>query len=74
MERKVHGGYIQTARLGRASDDVYFQFPIRVEFWVRLIQSTGVQRMAEIGVYRGDFVPAFATLPTLPAGSTPGRP
>jgi hypothetical protein len=27
----------------------------RVEFWVRLIQSTGVQRMAETGVYRGDF-------------------
>ena len=27
----------------------------RVEFWVRFILSTGVQRMAEIGVYRGDF-------------------
>jgi len=27
----------------------------RVEFWVQFIQSTGGQRMAEIGVYRGDF-------------------
>src|ERR1700746_2364378 len=27
----------------------------RLEFWVQFIQSTGVQRMAEIGVYRGDF-------------------
>jgi len=27
----------------------------RFELWVELIQSLGVQRMAEIGVYRGDF-------------------
>jgi hypothetical protein len=27
----------------------------RLEFWVELIQSLGVQRMAEVGVYRGDF-------------------
>ena len=27
----------------------------RLELWVQFIQSTGVQRMAEIGVYRGDF-------------------
>lgn len=27
----------------------------RVEFWVELIRTVGVQRMAEIGVYRGDF-------------------
>jgi hypothetical protein len=27
----------------------------RVELWVEFIQSTGVHRMAEIGVYRGDF-------------------
>jgi hypothetical protein len=27
----------------------------RLEFWVELIRSIGVQRMAEVGVYRGDF-------------------
>jgi hypothetical protein len=27
----------------------------RVELWVEFIQSFGVQRMAEVGVYRGDF-------------------
>src|SRR5450755_2317893 len=27
----------------------------RLEFWVELIQSIGVQRMAEVGVYRGEF-------------------
>jgi predicted O-methyltransferase YrrM len=27
----------------------------RLDFWVELIQSIGVQRMAEVGVYRGDF-------------------
>jgi Methyltransferase domain len=27
----------------------------RLELWVELIQSLGVQRMAEVGVYRGDF-------------------
>jgi predicted O-methyltransferase YrrM len=27
----------------------------RLEFWTEFIQCTGVQRMAEIGVYRGDF-------------------
>jgi methyltransferase family protein len=27
----------------------------RLEFWVELIRSLGVQRMSEIGVYRGDF-------------------
>jgi hypothetical protein len=27
----------------------------RLEFWVEFVQSSGVQRMAEIGVYRGDF-------------------
>jgi len=27
----------------------------RLEFWVELIQSMGAQRMAEVGVYRGDF-------------------
>ncbi len=27
----------------------------RLELWVELIESLGVQRMAEIGVYRGDF-------------------
>ena len=29
--------------------------PSRLELWVELIQSLSVQRMAEIGVYRGDF-------------------
>lgn len=28
---------------------------LRLELWVEFIQSAGVQRMAEIGVYRGDF-------------------
>jgi predicted O-methyltransferase YrrM len=27
----------------------------RMEFWVEFIQSCGVQQMAEVGVYRGDF-------------------
>jgi hypothetical protein len=27
----------------------------RLEFWIELIQSIGAQRMAEVGVYRGDF-------------------
>jgi hypothetical protein len=27
----------------------------RLEFWIELIRSVGVQRMAEVGVYRGDF-------------------
>src|SRR5512147_3019232 len=27
----------------------------RLELWVNLVQSIGVRRMAEIGVYRGDF-------------------
>ena len=27
----------------------------RLEFWVELIRSLGAQRMAEVGVYRGDF-------------------
>ena len=27
----------------------------RLEFWIELIRSIGVQRMAEVGVYRGDF-------------------
>ncbi len=27
----------------------------RSEFWVEWIKSIGVQRMAEVGVYRGDF-------------------
>jgi len=27
----------------------------RLEFWVEFIRSIGVQRMAEVGVYRGDF-------------------
>ena len=27
----------------------------RLEFWIEFIQSCGVQHMAEVGVYRGDF-------------------
>jgi predicted O-methyltransferase YrrM len=31
------------------------QWQSRLEFWVEFIQSTGAQRMAEVGVYRGEF-------------------
>jgi hypothetical protein len=30
----------------------------RLEFWVEVIQSIGARRMAEVGVYRGDFATA----------------
>lgn len=41
--------------------DCLSQSPSRVEFWTRFLQAANIVRVAEIGVFRGDFASALLT-------------